>query len=236
MKIAGKCQHVPQIFCAWTGWPTTSLMAFSMGWHFWVCPEIITYILCSLMHCEKEASLVNVRQETGEHNDVIQTCSGLTLFCYGTESGYKHKSWWRLIPSACAAPDRNWASLTLSSLDSLNEWAVRGCQKSVLLCRECRIFSRELPYIHNLISAVASGAPWSLISCGVCGTWRPQGAIDRRGEEGRMIWKQLSATVIVALSWLFSKGGIILLWQKPQPIGTELLIDKQLYLSFAFAG
>lgn len=141
MKIVGKCQHVPQIFCSWTGWPTTSLMAFSMEWHFWVCPEIFTYILCSLMHCEKEASLVKVRQETGEHNDVIQTCSGLTLFCYSTESGYKHKSWWRLIPSVCAASDRNWASLTLSSLDSLNEWAVRGCQKSVLLCRECRIFS-----------------------------------------------------------------------------------------------
>lgn len=97
-------------------------------------------------------------------------------------------------------------------------------------------FFPELPYIHNLISAVASGAPWSFTSCGVCGTWRPQGAIERRGEEGRMIWKQLSATVIVVLSWLFSKGGIILLWQKPQPIGTELLIDKQLYLSFAFAG
>lgn len=35
-----------------------------------------------------------------------------------------------------ASPDRNWANLTLSSLDLLNEWTVGGCQNSVLLCWE----------------------------------------------------------------------------------------------------
>lgn len=63
------------------------------------------HVFVNSADCEEEASLVNVRQGAGEHNsDVIHPSSALTLFCCDTESCYKHRSWWLLIPSACVSP------------------------------------------------------------------------------------------------------------------------------------
>lgn len=90
-----------------------------------------------------ERGKLSVRQEVWECNsDVIQTCSDwpFSIMALRAVRSTRVDGCWFYLPVLLhildASPDRNWANLTLSSLDSLNEWTVGGCQNSVLLCWE----------------------------------------------------------------------------------------------------
>lgn len=77
---------------------------------------------------------------------------------------------------------RNWASLTLPSLNS--HWmSERLCGRQLWLCAKTAL-SQRLPSILSLDSTVAPGAPWPLVSCGVCEKWRGGQRQPWEGEGG----------------------------------------------------
>lgn len=199
MSLTGNETHDPLVYGWYSNhWETPSitfLMAFSMGQHFWVWPERTGYTQDSLMHCEEEASLINVRQEASEHNnDVILTCSELTVFCGGTESYSKHKSWWLLIPSACASPHSwcfVWQALGKSNpvFSWLTEWV------NCLWVLELSAFVLRMSYSFPLgclkSSTQSHLLPLALLGpCFLWGVRRPQGAVERS------VWRQLSPAVL----------------------------------------
>lgn len=151
MKRVRKGLYVPQVFCVWPA--ATFSMSFSRRWQFWVCPEGTTYrhsVLfptLSLLSPGWEGDSVeqispwsSVYLQSSVRKSVIQTSSGLTLFCWDTQS---------CGSCICLGCSRfcstlhltGTASLTLPSFDSWDEWTVCGCWNSVLLCWACHIAS-----------------------------------------------------------------------------------------------
>lgn len=124
-----------------------------------------------------------MRQEAGEHGDVIQTSLGLTLFYCDTQSCGSRQL--VLLSILHASSDQELASLTLSSFDWLDKWTVRGCPNSMLLCWAYHTASQGLPPILSHLS----GCPWcSRATSSLSWVWdrerRPEGATEGRGERG----------------------------------------------------
>lgn len=92
---------------------------------------------------------------------------------------------------------RNWASLTLPSLNS--HWmSERLCGRQLWLCAKTAL-SQRLPSILSLDSAVAPGPPghWFLVVCVRSGE-------EARGSLGKEsgVWKLLSTTGCIGRAWL----------------------------------
>lgn len=154
-----------------------------------------------------ERGKLSVRQEVWECNsDVIQTCSDwpFSIMALRAVRSTRVDGCWFYLPVLLhildASPDRNWANLTLSSLDSLNEWTVGGCQNSVLLCWE---------QSHCFLRGALNPQPnldcclWCslVISFSWC-VWMWRGDPGNNGEE-RRIWKhQCHSTILVEVRLL----------------------------------
>lgn len=141
----------------------------------------------------EEATLVHVKQEAGEHGDVIQPSLGLTLFYCDTQShGSRQLGLLSILP---ASSDQEWqVSPCLPLIDWISELHV-GVRIQCFCAEHVTVLPRGCLQ-SCLISVVAPGAPGSLVSCG-CGT----GKGDQREQQGRrgVETAQRHRTVFIAL-------------------------------------